>query len=269
MRGFAIKCLFGVYVLIGGLFAFFTIPQTGWKAVSVHQTEMQPAVQSGSLALVQKVGLDEVLNGDLIAFQAKAGSSEPLIRRVMEVSMEDGAYSFSAKGEGADATTQAGIAGKSVAGKVLFSIPQAGAALDWLLSAPGLAIWLGLPGAVALFVAGRRTYQWWRKRRTAKKVIKEIAKEPVNEDTVNEVVAAELQPDETVVEQVQDNPEPLIEPPAAPTFEKAVEPEIKPVVSVATKRKPMAAGGVLNLRDTSKAAGKAVAAPRRVTDVMR
>ena len=102
----------------------------GIKPVVVMSGSMEPAIKTGSLALIDKSGRD-IYKNDVISFTA---GDMLVTHRVIEIT-EQGYRTKGDNNEDADA----GIVGKSsVEGKVLFSIPGLGKFLKTIVLPAGI-----------------------------------------------------------------------------------------------------------------------------------
>ncbi len=149
LRTFLKYVAFGLYALAGLMVAFFNVPQTGWKALSVQTGSMTPAIQQGSLVLIHKQELSNIKQSDVVTFRNPGDPSQTITHRVIEVGNDNGVRMFTTKGD-ANKAADPEIPGGTVIGKVAASIPFAGTLVNWLKTPLGLILFVGLPGLIII-----------------------------------------------------------------------------------------------------------------------
>jgi signal peptidase I len=114
---------------------------------------MSPTIPTGALALVHRVGADDISRGDVVGVIAADGSR--VTHRVVDVTVAQDVATLRMRG---DANTVADPEPYRVteADRVLGAVPRLGYAVGWLTTGPGRFV-LGVYGAVLLLVLLRPT----------------------------------------------------------------------------------------------------------------
>jgi signal peptidase I len=140
----------GIFLFAGATLIFFSLPITGWKALSVQTGSMEPNIPQGSLVFVQSVPPDSLQPGDVLTYKS-ANKPETITHRVIEKKgNEDGPKQYVTKGD-ANKSVDPTVNQNQVVGKVTYTLPVAGKALDFVKTPLGLAVFIYIPAAI-LFI---------------------------------------------------------------------------------------------------------------------
>jgi signal peptidase I len=140
----------GVFLTLGATLIFFSLPFTGWKALSVQTGSMEPAIRQGSLVFVQSVPPDSLQPGDVLTYKS-ADKPETITHRVVaRKGLENGPKQYITKGD-ANKSPDVPVSQGQVVGKVAYALPVAGRALDFIKTPVGLALFVYIPAAI-LFI---------------------------------------------------------------------------------------------------------------------
>ena len=108
---------------------------TGWVRLTVLTGSMSPGMPPGSLAVVQRIGEDQVDRlkvGDVITFMPKANSDQVVTHRVTGIEQENGKPVFTTKGDANSAADPTPVRSYQVRAKLRYSMPLAGFVATWL-----------------------------------------------------------------------------------------------------------------------------------------
>ena len=158
------------YVVIVGLavIALMLIvsifPITGnYKLMVVQSGSMMPEIKMGSVVMVKPA--DDYRIGDVITF-GDIGK-DPTTHRIYDIKVVGGEIRYITKGDANNAPDQGEISEKEVIGKVLFSIPFLGYAVDFAQKPLGFALIIIVPAAIIIFDEVRKIYGEVKKKKTS------------------------------------------------------------------------------------------------------
>jgi signal peptidase I len=137
----------------GGLAAFgllslamlaVSLPNGGWRALSVQTGSMRPGIDPGELVLVQRVDAGQLMVGDVVTYGVP-GQRHTVTHRIVKVKDEAGQQrQFMLQGD-ANAVPDPLISGRHIIGKVIGSVPLAGKLTDVLRTPVGLILLVYIP----------------------------------------------------------------------------------------------------------------------------
>ena len=116
-------------------------PVFGWRIDAVLSGSMEPAIQTGGVAVIGPVSVSDIHVGDVIAY--KIGNLN-VCHRVIQVS-EGEQLQFTTKGDANNAPDPAPVLPGNVIGRVVFSVPLAGYLISFVKTPVGLFITVLLP----------------------------------------------------------------------------------------------------------------------------
>ncbi|HEX7260128.1 MAG TPA: signal peptidase I, partial [Candidatus Saccharimonadia bacterium] len=152
----SIKILsYSIFAICGGLLAFFGLPQTGWKALSVATGSMSPAIPPGSLVLIQNVPTTQLHKGDIVAFTNPANPNQTITHRIVKQHNLGTIPGFLTRGD-ANKSADRPIVGGNIVGKVMWHAPQLGKVFDWSHTWPAIIVLVILPGFIVIIDEYRR-----------------------------------------------------------------------------------------------------------------
>jgi len=136
-------------VAIALLLIVSTFPITGnIKLMTVQSGSMEPAIKVGSIVMI-KPAVDYKV-GDIISFGSFGKTKSPVSHRIFEIKEQNGQPIFITKGDANNAPDEKGIGKKDILGKVLFSIPYLGYAVDFAKKPLGFALIIIVPAVVII-----------------------------------------------------------------------------------------------------------------------
>lgn len=162
----------GFIAVIAGLLIVSVFPITGnYKLMIVQSGSMTPAIKLGSLVLVKPVSEYKV--GNIISFQNPENPLQPITHRIAEIKMKDNEQSFITKGDANNAPDQREISKREILGKVLFSVPFIGYAVDFAKKPLGFMLLIIVPAVIIIYDE-------------IKKIINEVKKGKKKESVINQ-----------------------------------------------------------------------------------
>jgi signal peptidase len=136
----AIDVLFSLVIIVL-LFALVT-SYLGFQTYVVRSGSMEPEIHTASVAIVnENVNFYDIRVGDVVAFKLQTG--ELVTHRVIEISKIDGITHFLTKGDNNDAADGYTTNIQNYYGKTIYSIPNLGYFMDWVMSAQGRIVTIG------------------------------------------------------------------------------------------------------------------------------
>jgi len=165
--------LVGVVLACVGI---FVAPYFGWHFDIVYGGSMEPAMKSGSLAVIRPVEPAAVSEGDIITYTSGTDSNTVTTHRVIEV-VNDGSLSFRTKGDANEEPDAYSVPAENVRGRVWMSVPYAGYVMDFVRKPLGFGVLIGLPAAIIIGMELRNiflTVRNLRKKGHIKRVSKRV-----------------------------------------------------------------------------------------------
>ena len=148
--------------MIAVLLIVSSFPITGnIKFLTVLSGSMTPAIKMGSVVLVKPASDYKI--GDVITFGEISKIKTPTTHRIYEMKVQGSQPVYITKGDANNAPDIREITNKDILGKVLFSVPYLGYAVDAAKKPFGFALIIIVPAALIIFGE-------------IKKIIKEIKK---------------------------------------------------------------------------------------------
>lgn len=110
-----------------GAVAYALLFLAGYRPVVVYSGSMEPALEVGSLAFVERVPAAEVRAGDVITFADPSGRSRLVTHRVVAiVERPGGGHAYRTKGDANASRDPWAIALPDGAGRLAFDVPHVG-----------------------------------------------------------------------------------------------------------------------------------------------
>lgn len=136
-------------VLIAILLIISVLPITGnYKLMIVQSGSMEPAIKMGGIVMVKPA--DDYKIGDVISFGEVTRTKSPTTHRIYDIRVADGKPYYITKGDANEEPDQKEISKGEIIGKVLFSIPYVGYAVDFVKKPIGFALIILVPAAVII-----------------------------------------------------------------------------------------------------------------------
>lgn len=161
--------LLAVVVALG--IALIGVPKaTGSVPLTVLTGSMSPTYDPGSVVIVRPVDVDDLQIGDVITFQEKSGDPTVVTHRIIGIGFGgDGGRTFTTQGDANNAADPTPVTEPQVRGRVWYSVPYVGYAVNAFDADMRATLVKALAGALLLYggyliAAGVRDH---RRRRPA------------------------------------------------------------------------------------------------------
>jgi signal peptidase len=163
-----IYSIFVAFIVVVALLLIVSVlPITGnYKIMTVISGSMQPAIKMGSVVMVKPVADYKI--GDVITFGPYSKTKAPTTHRIYDIKVEGGAPVYITKGDANNAPDARELQKKDILGKVLFSVPYVGYAVDFAKKPMGFALIIIVPAAIIIFDEIKKIfYELKKKNKTA------------------------------------------------------------------------------------------------------
>ncbi len=134
------------------------------KFMIVQSGSMAPAIKMGSIVMVKP--MDEYKIGDVISFGEITRTKAPTTHRIYDMKVEGGEPIYITKGDANNAPDTGEIKKEDIVGKVLFSVPFVGYAVDFAKKPMGFALIIIVPAAIIIIDEAKKIISELRKRKT-------------------------------------------------------------------------------------------------------
>ncbi len=162
--GVAILTLMAV-LLVGAM-----LPVPGnYKVLAVLSGSMEPAIHTGSVVVMAPAKDYKI--GEVITFGAISKTETPTTHRIKDIKIVDNKPVYITKGDANNTADSKEVAPNEVNGKVLFTVPFLGYALNFVKQPLGFALVIIIPATLII----------WEE---AKKIWRELAKNKKKPETV-------------------------------------------------------------------------------------
>lgn len=142
-------------------------PITGnYKLMIVQSGSMEPKIKMGGLVLVKPA--DEYKIGDVITFGPYTRTKAPTTHRIYDIRVVEGKTSYITKGDANEDLDQKEVQEKDILGKVLFSVPYVGYAVDFAKKPLGFGLIIIVPAVIIIFDEARKIYEEVKKKKIKK-----------------------------------------------------------------------------------------------------
>lgn len=139
---------FAFIALIVILLIISSFPITGnYKILVVESGSMQPAIKTGGIVVIKPE--KEYKVGDIITFDERS-VGVPITHRIFEIKENNGHTVYTTKGDANKSDDENLLSEKSIIGKVLFSIPYVGYAVDTVKRPLGFIVIIALPALLLI-----------------------------------------------------------------------------------------------------------------------
>lgn len=145
-------------ILIAVLLIVSVLPITGnYKVLTVISGSMEPVIKVGSVAVIKPAADYNV--GDIVTFGKFGRNNNPITHRIAGVELsEDGTKLYTTKGDANNGPDQNKISKKDILGKVLFTIPYLGYAVDFAKKPAGFALIIIVPALAIILDEAKKIY---------------------------------------------------------------------------------------------------------------
>ena len=155
-------CGTALFIGICALLLVLSLPNSSWKALSVQTGSMQPAINAGDMVLVHRVPASNLQIGDVITYVNSHNKKQTTTHRIVAINGSQ----ITVKGD-ANRSTDVPISASTVVGKVSYSLPRVGNALNFTREPLGmwmlLAVGVYLPALLISISEVRRLAEYYRK----------------------------------------------------------------------------------------------------------
>jgi len=162
-----LKVIYSVFIAFIVIIALSLIvsilPITGnYKVLTVVSGSMAPAIKMGSVVVV-KPATDYKI-GDVITFGPYSKIKAPTSHRIYDIKVIGGQSVYITKGDANNAPDANGVQKKDIIGKVLFSIPYVGYAVNFAKQPLGFALIIIVPAAAIIIDEAKNIYNEVKKK---------------------------------------------------------------------------------------------------------
>lgn len=162
---------FGIIVFIALLLIFSKIPLPGnYKVMVVLSGSMEPAIKTGSIVLVKPVREYKV--GDVISYYDPSNRAKVITHRILKIEKTGEGNFYQTKGDANDAPDWEIFSEKLIIGKVLFSIPYLGYALNGIRHPIVFTLFIIVPSTIIIYEEVKNIQAELKKKKRYKKVKK-------------------------------------------------------------------------------------------------
>ena len=158
----------GFIVLVAILLIVSVLPIMGnYKIMTVISGSMQPAIKMGSVVMVKPVSDYKI--GDVITFGPYTRTKAPTSHRIYDIKVQGGEPVYITKGDANNAPDAREIKKEDILGKVLFSVPFVGYAVDFAKKPMGFALIIIVPAALIIFDEAKKIFGEIKKKKIENK----------------------------------------------------------------------------------------------------
>lgn len=160
---YSIIVAFIVLIAVLLIVSIFPIPGN-YKLLTVISGSMEPAIKVGSVVVVKPVSNYKI--GDVITFGPYSKTKAPISHRIFDIKVVDGKPIYITKGDANNAPDTREIKKSDIGGKVLFSVPYMGYAVDFAKKPMGFALIIIVPAAILVYDEIKKIFYEIRKEKT-------------------------------------------------------------------------------------------------------
>jgi signal peptidase len=150
------KFFYYTLVVFIGTLAFLlilsTFPIVDFRVKNVLSGSMEPAINIGSIVAIRKA--DEYRVGDIITFQFPR--EFPITHRIVDIEADNGILWFTTKGDANEEPDPRRVRQEEIMGRVLFSIPFIGYAINFTQQPLGFILIIVIPGTIIIYEEFRK-----------------------------------------------------------------------------------------------------------------
>jgi len=140
-------------------------PITGnYKFFIVQSGSMEPAIKMGSVVMVKPEKDYKI--GDVITFGPYSKKRAPTTHRIYDIKVQGGKPIYITKGDANNAPDQKEVRERDIVGKVLFSVPYLGYAVDFAKKPVGFMLIVIVPAIIIIYDEIKNIWQEIKKPST-------------------------------------------------------------------------------------------------------
>jgi len=137
-------------ILIALLLIISVLPITGnFKILTVLSGSMEPAIKMGSVVMIKQAG-DYKIN-EVITFGKISREDTPTTHRIVDIKLQEGKPVYITKGDANNSPDTKEVLASEVAGKVVFTAPYIGYAVDFAKKPFGFMLIIIIPAAAIIY----------------------------------------------------------------------------------------------------------------------
>ncbi len=160
--------LVGFLVLVALLLIVSVLPITGnFKVLTVLSGSMEPSIKTGSVVAVKPEADYKI--GDVITFGPYSKTQAPVTHRISDIKVQGGESVYITKGDANESPDMREIVKNDIVGKVLFSVPYVGYAVEFAKKPVGFVLIIVVPALAIIYDEIRKIWQEILKLRNKKK----------------------------------------------------------------------------------------------------
>ena len=165
-----LKVIYSIFVafivVVAVLLIVSVLPITGnYKIMTVISGSMAPEIKMGSVVVVKPVSDYKI--GDVITFGPYNKTKAPTTHRIYDIKVVDSESVYITKGDVNNAPDSREIKKSDIVGKVLFSVPFMGYAVEFAKKPLGFALIIIVPAAIIIFDEIKKIIDEVRKKKNA------------------------------------------------------------------------------------------------------
>ncbi len=165
------KIIYYIFIALIAVIAILLIvsvfPITGnYKLFIVQSGSMAPAIKMGSIVMVKPVNDYKI--GDVVSFGEVTKIKSPTTHRINDIKVSGGEPYYITKGDANNAPDQREITKREVIGRVLFSVPYMGYAVDFAKKPVGFMLLILVPATVIIYDEIKKIFGEIKKRKENK-----------------------------------------------------------------------------------------------------
>lgn len=149
--------LLALLVALAVMLAASILPIPGnYRVLSVLSGSMEPAIHTGSVVIVAPA--EDYKIGEVITFGEISKTKTPTTHRINDIKVVNDKPVYITKGDANNAPDNKEVAASEVKGKVLFSIPYLGFALNFVKQPIGFALVIIVPAILIIWEEAKKIF---------------------------------------------------------------------------------------------------------------
>lgn len=147
-----------VLVILALLLIVSVFPIPGnFKMLVVLSGSMEPKIHTGSVVVIRPAASYKI--GDVVTYGAISKTETPVTHRIVEMRAQTGQPVYITKGDANNTNDQKEITNKDIDGKVYFSVPYAGYAVDAVRKPIGFLVVIIIPAVIIVYEELRKIFK--------------------------------------------------------------------------------------------------------------
>ena len=149
--------LLAFIALVAILVIVSAFPITGnYKLMTVLSGSMEPSIKIGSIVMVKPMSVYNI--NDVITFGPYSKIKSPITHRIVDIKVNNGNELYITKGDANDTPDMREITKRDIVGKVFFSVPFIGYAVDFARKPYGFALLIIIPALIIIYDEARKIF---------------------------------------------------------------------------------------------------------------